>query len=155
LDELHLIGHGIGKHLFDLITVSQKKTYNACLPIVYPPAVEDDENEDEENEERRGGAELYPFWMEPAKLIQIGELVGESKSTVPVTFASKWVDPIKFSGGNRAVDYINFLLHMLPTCFLPHFTHERAKIPVLKLVKACALALKWELTVQDIADMKR
>lgn len=102
-----------------------------------------------------GNEESFPFWIPTSELKNIGKLVEESRATVPVTFASKWVDPIKYSGGNRAVDYVNLLLYILPTSFVPAFKNDRAKKPVLNLVKACAFSLKWELTSQNLRDMQR
>ena len=59
------------------------------------------------------------------------------------------------SGGNRGVDWIDFLLYMIPTYFIPALTLEEAKMPLLFLTKACAVALKWKITEDDLTMMKK
>lgn len=82
--------------------------------------------------------------------MKIGELIEESKETVPVIFNSKWVDPVKNSGGNRSVDYLNFLLYQLPTCFVPNLSCKRTQVPLLNLIKACQLCSEWSILSQDL-----
>ena len=74
---------------------------------------------------------------------------------MPTTFSSKWENPIEQSGGNRGVDWIDFLLHMVPTVFLPALTNDNAKKPLLSLTKACAVVLKWRITENDLSMVKK
>lgn len=137
LDEMHLLGQGLGKTMYDLVTISLGKSYNSAMKLVG-----DD-------------PKLSPFYIEKNILVKIGQQIERSKTTVPVSFNSKWVDPIKNSGGNRAVDYFNFLLYQLPTSFVPFFQNKRSRKPVLNLVKACQLCLQWSITTEELALIKK
>lgn len=97
----------------------------------------------------------YPFFIDSKTLKKIGEMVASSKPYVSVSFCSKWVDPIKNTGGNRAVDYLNFLFYVVPTCFVPYLRNEDAKSALLKLVKGCALSLQWGISNDDIRLIRR
>ncbi|KAG2191063.1 hypothetical protein INT47_012048, partial [Mucor saturninus] len=131
LEELHLIGQGIAKH-------------------VYAPT------EEELEEENITSAIDWPFTFEipKDKLIKIGNFIELSRPTVPTTFSSKWENPIEQSGGNRGVDWIDFFLYMVPTTFVPALLHNNVKKPLLFLCKACAVALKWRITREDLTMMK-
>ena len=137
LEEMHLFGQGLGKTLFDLITISLKKSYNSSLKLI------------------ESDPELFPFYIEKQNLIEIGMLIENLKTTVPVSFNSKWVNPVKNSGGNRTVDYFNFSLYQLPTCFVPFFVNKRSKKSVLNLVKACQLCLKWSIMSEELKTIKK
>jgi hypothetical protein len=39
--------------------------------------------------------------------------------------------------------------------FVPALTQESAKGPLINLTKAVALALKWELSLQDLVTMEK
>lgn len=151
LEELHLIGQGIAKHVYDLLTVSMKKTYNKAIALKYAPT------DKELEEENITSANDWPFSFEISKdkLIEIGNFIELSRPTVPTTFSSKWENPIEQSGGNRGVDWIDFLLYMVPTTFVPALQHHNAKKPLLFLCKACAVALKWRITKDDLTMMKK
>ncbi|KAG2191773.1 hypothetical protein INT47_000262 [Mucor saturninus] len=110
LEELHLIGQGIAKHVYDLLTVSMKKTYNKAIALKYAPT------DKELEEENITSANDWPFSFKISKykLIEIGNFIELSRPTVPTTFSSKWENPIEQSRGNRGVVAItqwnNFLL---------------------------------------------
>lgn len=133
---MHLIGQGVAKHLYELITVSLGKK-NSCSGLVNPDV-------------------QYTFDIPKATLQSLGYLVGDSLDTVPSSFTGKWVDPITgYKGGNRAVDWIDFMFHMLPTVFVPHLPNQKVKDAVNDLVLACRLALQWEITENDLNIIKR
>lgn len=148
---MHLIGQGIGKHLYDLVTVSMNKNYNSCRALRYEPT-----DEEQEASSINSAKWPYTFYIPKATLIGLGALVGDSAVNIPATFTEKWVNPISdLSGGNRAVDWIGFLLRMLPAVFVPYFVQEATKKPVLALIRACELCLQWELTAVDLQVIKR
>lgn len=151
LEDLHLVGQGLAKHVFDLLTVSMNKSYNKCIALRYTPS------QDELEDEGIASASNWPFTFDipKEKLIEIGKLVELSRATVPSTFNSKWENPIEQSGGNRGVDWIDFLLYMVPTVFVPALEHDHARKPLLFLTKVCAVALKWRVTQDDLSMMKK
>lgn len=151
LEELHLIGQGIAKHVYELLTVSMKKSYNKAVALRYEPT-----DEELENENILSAADWpFTFDIPKDKLIEIGAFIELSRPTVPTTFSSKWENPIEQSGGNRGVDWIDFLLYMVPTTFLPALQNDNSKKPLLLLCKACAVALKWRITQDDLTMMKK
>lgn len=136
LDEMHLLGHGLGKTMYDLITISLGKSYNSSSKLV------------------PGNPAMSPFYIDKKDLVKIGRLIEASKVNVPVSFNSKWVDPIKNSGGNRAVDYINFLLYQLPAYFVSYLSNKTTQETVINLVKACQLCMKWSISSEDLKVIK-
>jgi hypothetical protein len=148
---MHLIGQGIAKHVFEMLTVTMGKEYNKAINTKYKPT-------DEELELKGFTSDKqwpYTFEIPKESLVIIGRLVEASRITVPTTFASKWENPIINSGGKRAVDWIDILLYMVPTLFVPALKQERSKKPLLALTKAAALSLKWELHHEDLVLMER
>lgn len=148
---MHCIGQGVAKHVYELLTVTLKKSYNKAVALKYAPT------DDELLEEGIDSAANWPYTFDipKEKLEQIGKLIELSRATVPTTFSSKWENPIEQSGGNRGVDWIDFLLYMVPTVFLPALTHNNVKKPLLSLIKACAVALNWRVTKVDLLMMKK
>lgn len=148
---MHLLGQGIAQHVFNMLTVDMGKGYNKAINTTYKPT-------DEELETahlRSAGEWPYTFFIPKKSLDNIGKLVETSRTTVLTSFSSKWEDPIIKSGGKRAVDWIDIFLYMIPTLFVPALTQESAKGPLINLTKAVALALKWELSLQDLVTMEK
>ncbi|KAG2204467.1 hypothetical protein INT47_005258 [Mucor saturninus] len=150
LEELHLIGQGIAKHVFELLTVLMKKTYNKAIALRYAPT----EGELEEENITSAIDLHFTFGISKDKLIKIGNFIKLSRPTVPTTFSSKWENPIEQSVGNRGVDWIDFLVYMVPTAFVPALLHNNVKKPLLVLCKPCAVALKWRITREDLPMIK-
>lgn len=128
-----------------------KKVYNKAIALQYVPSNE----ELLEKGIRSVAGWPYTFDIPKGKLMEIGELVQQSRMTVPTTFSSKWENPIVQSGGNRGVDWIDFLLYMVPTLFVPALSNSNAKKPLLFLAKACAVSLKWTITEGDLLMVKK
>lgn len=145
-----MIGQGIAKHVFELLTVALGKSYNHSTGLKYIPTKQELEDKQLKNETDWP----YTFDIPEHKLVEIGSLIEGSRATIPSVFSSKWENLIKQSGGNRGVDWIDFLLYMVPTLFVPALTHEATKKPLLLLSKACARALKWEITSTDLSAIE-
>ena len=126
LEELHLFGQGIAKHVYKLLTVPYRPS-NSCSNVIG-----DD-------------IKKYTFYISKNKLIEIDTLVNASRETIPSTFDSKWKDSVAVYHGNRAVDWMGIFLHMIPTLFVPVLVNKAAKCPLLCLVRACSIILKWEV----------
>lgn len=56
--------------------------------------------------------------------------------------------------GVRAVDWLDFLLYVVPTLVVPYLPSTSAKKALLALVKGCALALQWRLTEDLLREME-
>lgn len=150
LEELHLLGQGVAKHVYELLTVSLRKGHNHAVKLLYKPT-------DKELKEKNLCKSEWPytFHIAPQNLDELGKLVEKSRETIPSTFASKWENPITQSGGNRGVDWLDFFLYIVPTLFVPALTNKDARRPLLCLSKACAAALKWEITESDLRRLEK
>ena len=95
--------------------MNMNKDYNKAIPLKYIPT----DAEKKENRIKNDKDWPYTFDIPKAKLKEIGELVELSRPSIPTTFSSKWENPIVQSGGNRGVDWIDFLLYMLLAYTLP------------------------------------
>ncbi|OAD66223.1 hypothetical protein PHYBLDRAFT_175516 [Phycomyces blakesleeanus NRRL 1555(-)] len=125
-----IIARGIGKHMYNLITVSLTKE----TKIFYTRP--DDTLFTTE----------YPFFIPRTRLVTIGNCITSSFDNI----FSK-ID------GTRAVDWLDFLLYIVPTLVVPFLPNRAVKTVVLSLVKGCALALQWTLTSEllDKMDVNR
>lgn len=154
IDEFHLLS-GIGVFLIELLTVNSSKNVknNSCFKYLYQPTKEElDEHQLNDPKDWP-----YPFSISAANLNEITELVEKSRSTVPTTsFESTWSDPISGkSHGYRGVEWIEALLFMVPTLFVPRLRYKRASKPILALCKAASLMLQWCITSEDLKIIKR
>ena len=131
LEELHLFGQGIAKHLFELLTTSTKD--NSCSKLA----------KDRKN---------YTSHIPKKDLMTINKLINASRATIPSSFSSKWKDPVTNTVGNRAVDWLDIFLYMVPTVFVLALTNKAARFPLLCLVRACSLILKWDVTEQTLKE---
>jgi hypothetical protein len=127
LDEMHFLGYGVAQQFWRLIR----------------------------GEFKADGQEHHVFALRTLQPETIGQLIEESRSTIPVAFQGTWKNVAKYSGGYRAVDWIDFLMHMAPTVILDNLRHEDTKRAVFSLVRACTIALQWHLTDVDICQIER
>jgi hypothetical protein len=73
---------------------------------------------------------------------------------VPISFQGSFEDVISKTEGTRAVDWLDFLLYVVPTIVVPFIRNPPAQKAILSLIKGCALALQWELTDEKICEME-
>jgi hypothetical protein len=141
LEEMHLIGHGIAHHLFDLSAVTLRgDTKHVSLY----------RKSEEEKDEDYG----YTFDIPKQDMIRIGYLMSESRSTVPTTFNSKWENQTGGYVANRAVDWHDVIIHQFGTMIVPLYVHEATKVAVLALIRALKLSLQWRITEQDVVQIE-
>ncbi|KAI9010510.1 hypothetical protein CLU79DRAFT_710433, partial [Phycomyces nitens] len=138
LDELHLIARGIGKHLFELISVAHSKD----TKFYY-------------TQDNTQSADNYPFYIPRSDLETIGNCISNSRQFIPISFQGSFDNIFQKIDGTRAVDWLDFLLYIIPTVVVPYLPSRAAKNAVLSLVKGCALALQWSLTYTLIDEMER
>ena len=125
LEELHMFGQGIAKHVYELLTTAYR--HNTCHKLIV-------------TEKKK-----FPFFISKISLLKIDALVNLSRETIPSTYDSKWKNPVVNIGGIRGVDWLDIFLHMVPTLFVPALVNKAAQRPLMCLVRACSLVLKWEV----------
>ncbi|KAL0580229.1 hypothetical protein ABG067_008579, partial [Albugo candida] len=77
LEELHLIGQGFAKHVYELLTVSMGNKSNKCAALKYKS--EDDDLTEEESMNEFD----YTFDIPKEELNKIGRLIQKSRKTIP------------------------------------------------------------------------
>lgn len=141
LDELHLIARGIGKHIYELITVDLDIKNNTHYFYT--------------KSDNTKSSEGYPFYIPKANLRKIGETIAKSRQYIPTSFQGSFDNLIAKTDGTRAVDWLDFLLYIVPTLVVPYLSNRVVQKALLALVKGCALALQWNLTDELINEMER
>ncbi|OAD65296.1 hypothetical protein PHYBLDRAFT_176214 [Phycomyces blakesleeanus NRRL 1555(-)] len=137
LNELHLVARGIGKHMYDLITVSltkeTKKIYTRPDDTLFTTE--------------------YPFFIPRTRLGTIGNCITSSRPYIPVSFQGSFDNIFSKIDGTRAVDWLDFLLYIVSTLVVLFLPNRAVKTVVLSLVKGCALAFQWTLTSELLDEM--
>ena len=142
LDELHLIARGIGKQMYELITV-------ANLPAGQDSIFYYTDSNGNKNKED------YPFFVPKKNLKVIGDNITISRKFIPTSFQGSFDNVFSKIDGTRAVDWLDILLYIVPTIVVPYLPNTEVKNAVLSLVKGCALALQWTLTEDLIIEMDK
>ncbi|OAD67250.1 C2H2-type zinc finger transcription factor [Phycomyces blakesleeanus NRRL 1555(-)] len=84
----------------------------------------------------------YPFFIPRTSLVTIGNFITSSRPYIPVSFQGSFDNVFSKIDGTRAVDWLDFLLYIVPTLVIPFLSNRAVKTAVLSLVKGCALALQ-------------
>ena len=98
--------------------------------------------------------EDYPFLISKANLKRIGECITQSRQTIPVSFQGSFHNVFEKIEGTRAVDWLDFLLYIVPTLVVPYLPTVASKKATLALVKGCALSLQWDISPEQIEQIK-
>ncbi|OAD71978.1 C2H2-type zinc finger transcription factor [Phycomyces blakesleeanus NRRL 1555(-)] len=138
LDELHLIARGIGKLVYDLITVTLTK--ETKFYYTHP--------------DNTLNTTEYPFHIPRADLVTIGNCITSSRKYIPTSFQGSFDNVFAKIDGTRAVDWLDFLLYLVPTLVVPYLPNRAVKTALLSLVKGCALVLQWTLTSELLDEME-
>lgn len=140
LEEMHLIGHGLAKHLFQMVSGG-----DSAKTSKYRPS----------DEEKKTTANWpFTFHVHSNDLKAIGKLMPECRSTVPTTFNFSFEDLFNGYVANRACDWQDVLFQIFPTMIVPLFTNEEAAGPVLALIRACKVLLQWRVTERDLINVE-
>jgi hypothetical protein len=142
LDELHLIARGIGKQIYDMITVSNVSANQGSL-YYYT------------NEDGSRNTQDYPFFISKSDLKIIGESIVKSRKYIPTSFQGSFDNVIEKTEGTRHIDWLDFFLYSVPTVVVPYLADVSTKKAVMSLVKGCSLALQWELTEDLLHEIQR
>lgn len=97
--------------------------------------------------------EGYPFFISRRNLVSIGESIARSRKYIPTSFQGSFDNIMAKTEGTRAVDWLDFLLYIVPTLVVPYLPNRTVQKAVLSLVKGCALALQWDLTEELIREL--
>ncbi|KAI9476581.1 MAG: hypothetical protein EXX96DRAFT_507889 [Benjaminiella poitrasii] len=136
LDEMHLIGHEIGKLIHKLLVLSNTT-----------PSVN---NYYYKNDDGSLSKDRYTFLIPKKDVLLAGTCIESSRSKIPVSFQGSWDNLILKTDGARAIDYIDFLLYVVPILLVPLLP----KLALLALVKGCSIALQWDLNEDLLVEME-
>ncbi|CAO3600934.1 unnamed protein product [Absidia cylindrospora] len=128
LDEMHLLGLGLAKHL--------KKIFD-CVKFVVP------ERKDE-----------YPFILDGVKMIDVGKAMNASKKKKNISqrFTGSWHN-VMLKGG-RAVDSMVFLLYAVPCLVVPYRVDFSARRHMRNLIMACHICQRWTISPAEVDFVK-
>ncbi|OAD68465.1 hypothetical protein PHYBLDRAFT_173457 [Phycomyces blakesleeanus NRRL 1555(-)] len=138
LDELHLIARGIGKLVYDLITITLTK--KTKFYYTHP--------------DNTLNITEHPFHIPRADLVTIGNCITSSRKYIPTSFQGSFDNVFAKINGTHAVDWLDFLLYLVPTLVMPYLLNRAVKTALLSLVKGCTLALQWTLTSELLDEME-
>jgi hypothetical protein len=83
------------------------------------------------------------------KLVDVGADMVRSRSGIPLQhFDGNWGNIIDRSNA-RAVDWLVFLLYVVPTLLIPQLVSKDAKKALNNLIMACHISLRWEVRPGD------
>ena len=132
-DELHMISHGLGHMVSNLIDSRHSKRF------------------------MKAGSKQYSFevnsqFSQKDFIEQVDQWIKESKRTTPTAFDFSF-DPRR--GFFRAVDWQFFLLHIVPAIVVTYLKYDGAKEALMNLSNACAISLQKSITPNELSKMKR
>ena len=133
LDEMHLISN-VAKQLYNLLTTSNNSKF--CPPSCL--------------------SKDYPFNLDNSDFTVIQKSMDESRCNIPLAFSGcfKGINE-KSTNGYRSVDWLDFLMYAVPTLVVPLLHSKSTQDAVSALVRACGVALQWEITEDELQEMNR
>ncbi|KAG2216617.1 hypothetical protein INT45_000417, partial [Circinella minor] len=120
LDIMHLIGLGIGKQVWNLIS---KKIY--------------------------GDVKRNPFYLKPATQKKIGTAMKNSKHDLPTSFTTCTRD-ISSKTKLKAIEWIDMMRYVVPTIITEHIKDKDAKKALLSLSLVSNIIFKKTITERDL-----
>ncbi|KAJ1912845.1 hypothetical protein H4219_005447, partial [Mycoemilia scoparia] len=85
----------------------------------------------------------------------ISKSMKKSRAQIPTTFYGIEKDIEIHSGYFRGVDWLDFLIYIVPSLVLEFLSDDLDKRAIAHLVKGCSLALKWEISKPEIEEMEK
>ncbi|KAI9327957.1 hypothetical protein BD770DRAFT_334331, partial [Pilaira anomala] len=140
LDELHALGQGIARFVHEMVV---KVNQNPKMTNFYSKNADGSFNSIE-----------YTFKLNTRQLENVGTCIELSRSKIPVSFQGSWDNLIAKVDGARAIDFLDFLLYVVPTLIVPLFSKAATRKALLCLVRGCAIALQWEINENLIIEME-
>jgi hypothetical protein len=80
----------------------------------------------------------------------------ESRKDIPTHFNSSWKG-INFANSKsiyRSIEWIEMLLYCAPSIISPRFKDQETTIHVNKLIRASLLAIQWEISEENLKEIK-
>ncbi|KAG1577616.1 hypothetical protein G6F47_013048 [Rhizopus delemar] len=133
IDEMHLIGRGIGHLIFNILNASCNESYIIESGSSYSFRLKNPLR-------RTNGMAIVQRQMEVCA------------SKVPQIFEGSFHASF---GRYRAVDWQNFLCVIVPNIILPYLVEYEAKKALMCLINGCNLALRRTLKEEDVKKMER
>lgn len=133
LDEMHLISN-MTKQIYRMLTPMDRKKY-------IPENLNENDN---------------PFLLSHQAFTLIEQGMNDSRRRIPLAFSGcfKGITE-KSTKSYRSVDWIDFLVYVIPTLVVPLLVHIPTQKAVLALVRACTFALQWNITESEIDEIHR
>ena len=131
-DEMHLICRGISQLVYRLIDPHSSKKFHST-----------------------DNTKQYTFALissDSANMGTFADLVEESLATIPPVFEGSWDDVVGFY---RAVDYLDFLLYVVPTIILRWIKVKDTQKAPMNLINGCLIALQWDISEEDLYNMDK
>ncbi|OAD74390.1 hypothetical protein PHYBLDRAFT_67681 [Phycomyces blakesleeanus NRRL 1555(-)] len=92
----------------------------------------------------------------PANVLnKIGVEMAATRKTALTAFHGSWRNVSKYSGYFKAVNWVNFLLFIVPTLVAECVRDTTARKALLGLVQAYNLLMSWELSAEEQTSIKR
>ncbi|CAO3601486.1 unnamed protein product [Absidia cylindrospora] len=132
MDELHLLGLGIGKHLKEIFLENSRFAVQSTL-----------------SGNRRA---KYPFQLDGIRMADVGKAMKASRLNIPSSFSGNWDDVTAKTF--RAVDWMDFLLYALPCLVVPNIIDFRARKHMRNLIMVCDICKQWSISEEDIEFVK-
>ncbi|OAD70942.1 hypothetical protein PHYBLDRAFT_171014 [Phycomyces blakesleeanus NRRL 1555(-)] len=141
-DEMHLLGHGTGHQLYQALGGKfcpgtaglGRKSHGMHL------------------QERLQRLE-YPFALD-VSLDDIEKAVSTSRADIPMAFTGTWRSMKESNGKRKTINWMDFLLFIVPTMVINHLCFADAKQAVRDLVLACFIVQQWSITTSDIVAVE-
>lgn len=104
-----------------------------------------------------GNESEYPFQLSNIhfECLKIG--MQSSRMLIPTggfQESFKPVNPLNVKGLYRSVDWIDWFLYVVPTLVVSLFDDLTIRNAILALTRSCSLALQWEVTNEDLEEIK-
>jgi hypothetical protein len=132
---MHMIGHGLAKMLHTLFQ-----------PISSNPMAMD------RDKQRYLSTPDYPFFLGSLMMKNVGRDMVESQDDIPASFFhGNWQDIDAYSGSARAVDWMDFLLFVVPTLIVPSLDYSEAREIINNLIISIHYCLSWKITDSDLS----
>ncbi|SAM08341.1 hypothetical protein [Absidia glauca] len=128
-DGMYFLGYGLGKMLFAMFQPIKKNLYVTSKGKRKYLAARD--------------------YLGDLELTKVGEAMALSKPDIPVGhFDGNWDDIVKYPNA-RAVDWINFVLFVVPTLLAPSLYYDNTREILSNLIIAMHLCLSWKVDQED------
>lgn len=104
-----------------------------------------------------GNEDTYPFALETADFTRIKTAMDDSLRAIPADFSGS------FAGVNldnvrsiyRSVDWIAWLVHVIPTIVAPLFHAREATTGFIALSRGIQLSLQWSISESEVKEIER